>query len=175
MAEETGNFRRWARAVRRQVRLYVGKEHAFPPMVVWTASNVRAPGVAVEVGAGEDAGDVAGNIRDAIVAAVTVPRDPAAWAAFGRTLHEERDGERVLSTSFGLIVVGEHRFEAWEVTLDEDLELLGWEPGTFGAAPVGELMLSALRQGVRDREEAEKRLAEGPSMLDVRRAKAAGR
>jgi hypothetical protein len=147
---ESGDFRRWRQAVRRQVRLFVTEERDAPPMVVWTSRNVRKPGEAVRVGAGENAGDVAANVRAAVV------DGDGAFAAFGRRLHEGGEDGTRLSGAFGLVVAGEHRFETWEVTIRAG-ELLAWAPGSFDGAQVGGILLAALRAVQKEREEMAER------------------
>lgn len=158
---DSGDFRRWRQAVRRQVRLFVAEQRDAPPMVVWTSRNVRKPGEAVQVGAAQSRLDVAANIRAAVV------DGDGTFAALGRRLHETTGEETQLSGSFGLVIAGEGRFEAWEVVIRAG-ELMAWVPATFDAANVGNLLLGGLRDAQRAREERRAAESQAASMRQAK-------
>lgn len=88
-------LKRFAQAVRREVRAHVKREREPPALSLWVSDgmNPRRVGV-VPVGGAVDAGGVAANIRQAVLVAESSP----CWVAVGRGLvapEVDVDGKRL--------------------------------------------------------------------------------
>jgi hypothetical protein len=108
-------FVRWRRLVRKTIRDAV-KETREPPSLSLWVSHMASPRrcAHVPVGAAEDAGGVAVNVRESVREAMS------AYVALGRALADAAPGSAgpILTTEFGLVVAGEGgRWEAWHAPI----------------------------------------------------------
>lgn len=125
------DLRRFAQAVRRQVRLYVQKSQAPPPMLCWVplAGDIRSP-VHTDFSEAEDSVDVRATIREAI------ETEAARLCAVGRMLVARADHDHVRS-DFGLVVISALDVCMWSTFITRDLagrwSTSAWEPDAFPA------------------------------------------